>query len=1481
MVPSLATPTTLTQAEFRAMVAAEGATPESRDGVDIFTLHGVRVQAVLHSRAMRRELARAIDEFDPDWVLVSAEDPARNLLTPALAARPDRVLYLVLAPNALPFGPHALFPGETRTRLVSRVTGIVTLSESTRQYVARWGRLPAAVMRFPAFGGMPFPVLGNFDQGSVMMINPSAIKGISIFMALARELKDTPFTAVTSWATTAADEAALRAMPNVRIVGPSDDTNTLYGNARILLVPSLWQEDLASTVIEAMLRGIPVLASDVGGLPEAKLGTNFVLPVKAIQTYDEGVDDRLIPRPLVPDQDIGPWLDALRRLLTDRQLYAAESDAARRAASAFVADFNVQSWEGLLAGLATRIGAAGTTAAKAADDDNRKATETILAESPIEVLVAATFAAEPIGESLEFWLREMQVEHRVEFASHGQVFQALLASPTRARGGSPRVTAILVRVLDWVTAGPDRAARELIAALKAHAAQGDHYVVIISPSPDSEARRTIDAAEALLATELSSIPNIRLFTPAVLLEAYPVGRCHDERAAGVDELPYTRELYAALGTLIARAVYAVAYPPRKVIVLDADGTLWSGVCAEDGPMGVDIDPPHAALQRFMVDQHQAGMLLCLASKNTEQDVLRTFTQRVHDMPLRLEHFVAHRINWRPKSDNLRELAEELGLDLSSFIMVEDSPIECAEVRAHCPEVAVVELPVNPAEIPAVLAHTWALDRSMVTEEDRGRSAFYRANAEREQTRRESPTLEDFLEKLELQVDIAPMGLDCYARAAQLTRRTNQFNCRPIRRSEADLKAVVATHGLDGRVVRVRDRFGDYGLVGVMLFRLHADVLSVDTYLLSCRALGRRVEHRMLAHLGHVAADHGLAWIEVEFLATDRNRPASEFLNGIVEPVRDPKRNGPLYRIPLERALTAPDLTCRSGISDVPPNEPQAHRRPAMGVETSPLIARIATDLRSPGALLRAIDQRTAPPTRVIASGTGADSGLEARLTQIWEHILGRSVKATDNFFDLGGDSLSAMRIAWAVESAFGSKPPLMFVFDGADTVRAMARDLIQRNVQLAGPLTGALPTTAAVPTNSQLHVMIFTPDYPPDVRGGMGTLTRELATGLCQIGAIVDVIVAPPVEWKARPTMTHPAQSSSMRVHLAPVTSPSRNADVLTCAEEIIRAHGRPDVVHTNELFFYPACAELRRRLGTPAVASWQLPWQALSEWAGQPLTPGHAELERLVLRDADAIITPSWSMRSVAAEHYGVGVERVHVVHNGLDHEALFRDVPAHEDLQALRHELAPPDAKIVLYAGRLVHMKGIGALFEAAAQIVARRVDVHFIIAGEAGAEYEREYAAILERHAAILGHFSMLGRLARERLAAVYLVSDMAVLPHVYDPFPYAALEAMAAGLPVVATAAGGLAEIVVHNVTGLHVPVRQLDGPRRGAVIEDLAEAIEALLDQPGRARAFGAAGRARVLSRYRATDMVAGTLGVYRSILARSGVHTVSPVVEQT
>ncbi len=339
-----------------AAALAEGAAKRAQmaqEGLDRQTLveRGVELYEVAERARQAAVLRRQIREFQPDWVLVSSEDLGHALLREAHEAAPGRVVYLAHTPQFFPFGPASWNPDPGATELVTRAAGVVAIGQHTAAYIRQHTGREAVVIHPPIYGSGPFPNLASFDTGLATMVNPCAVKGISIFMALAERFPAYGFGAMPGWGTTAADRVQMAALANIAMLPNCRHIVEFLGRTCILLMPSLWYEGFGLTVMEAMLHGIPVISSDAGGLVEAKMGTPFVVHAPAIERYAPVFDEHSLPKPVIGPVDLRPWEDALRALLTDRALYERVSAASREAALRFAGSLDAGRMQAFLQSL--------------------------------------------------------------------------------------------------------------------------------------------------------------------------------------------------------------------------------------------------------------------------------------------------------------------------------------------------------------------------------------------------------------------------------------------------------------------------------------------------------------------------------------------------------------------------------------------------------------------------------------------------------------------------------------------------------------------------------------------------------------------------------------------------------------------------------------------------------------------------------------------------------------------------------------------------------------------------------------------------------------------------------------------------------------------------------------------------------------------------------------------------------------------------
>ncbi len=321
------------------------------DGVCRFVLNNVLVNAVMPEQSLQLKARTIIEEFQPDWILVSSEDFGQRLLRAAARYDPNRIVYIAHTLQFLPFGPASFWPNRLGSELLHRVRAIVTISAFVKDYLETHGQLGSTQLRFPLFGKPPIPLYTQPFTGFITMVNPSLIKGLSIFCELAKAFPELPFAAVASWGTTNKDLETLSSLSNVTVLPAVDDVESIYSRTRILVAPSIWYESFGLVVIEAMLRGIPVIASDTGGLKEAKLGTDYALHVNPIIEYLSDLDENQLPIPIVPDQDIRPWITALGSLAGDSSQYRELARESRARSMEYARGADIRQFESFLCSL--------------------------------------------------------------------------------------------------------------------------------------------------------------------------------------------------------------------------------------------------------------------------------------------------------------------------------------------------------------------------------------------------------------------------------------------------------------------------------------------------------------------------------------------------------------------------------------------------------------------------------------------------------------------------------------------------------------------------------------------------------------------------------------------------------------------------------------------------------------------------------------------------------------------------------------------------------------------------------------------------------------------------------------------------------------------------------------------------------------------------------------------------------------------------
>jgi FkbH-like protein len=354
----------------------------------------------------------------------------------------------------------------------------------------------------------------------------------------------------------------------------------------------------------------------------------------------------------------------------------------------------------------------------------------------------------------------------------------------------------------------------------------------------------------------------------------------DKRFGLMNKAPFRQPFVDAIAGEIIRHLRCRFLPPKKVLVLDCDNTLWGGVVGECGADNIELDPyeypgiAYYRVQSEILSIAEKGILICLCSKNDEAAVWEVLEKHPYCL-LRRDKIAGHRINWADKATNLRELATELNLSTDSMVFVDDNPAECQLVRASFPEMAVIQVPAKIYEYPGTLDASGLFDRLSVSEEDRERVQYYRADKDRReiQTRLVDPV--DFLRDLKMRAVIRPLQTADLPRAAQLCQRTNQFNTTTRRHTESDLAALLENPGAKMFLLQADDRFGPLGHSGLIIFRRLENAVEVDTFLMSCRIIGRQFD-RALFRQGVKSLPKTWAFTEVRasYIPTPKNNVVS-------------------------------------------------------------------------------------------------------------------------------------------------------------------------------------------------------------------------------------------------------------------------------------------------------------------------------------------------------------------------------------------------------------------------------------------------------------------------------------------------------------------------------------------------------------------------------------------------------------------------------
>jgi FkbH-like protein len=391
-------------------------------------------------------------------------------------------------------------------------------------------------------------------------------------------------------------------------------------------------------------------------------------------------------------------------------------------------------------------------------------------------------------------------------------------------------------------------------------------------------RNLIDGVNRELAEYVIGSGDV-LLDVTTLAETVGLAEWHNTQLWNMAKFPFADEFIPLYADYVARTVAAIRGKSAKVLILDLDNTVWGGVIGDDGLEGIHVaqgdtrGEAHLAVQRLALDLRQRGIVLAVCSKNTDE-VAREPFEKHPEMQLKLEHIAVFQANWNDKASNILAIAEELSLGLDSMVFLDDNPAERGMVRKLLPQVRVPELPEDPAYYARTLAAAGYFEAIAFASEDLKRAGFYQDNARRASLQKQVGGVDAYLASLDMTITLQPFDAIGRARIVQLINKSNQYNLTTRRYTDPEVTEAENNSEVFTLQVRLADIFGDNGMISVVICRPgEAGAWEIDTWLMSCRVLGRKVEHMVLREILEHARAAGIEKLSGTYRPTGRNKLA--------------------------------------------------------------------------------------------------------------------------------------------------------------------------------------------------------------------------------------------------------------------------------------------------------------------------------------------------------------------------------------------------------------------------------------------------------------------------------------------------------------------------------------------------------------------------------------------------------------------------------
>ncbi|MGB8642471.1 MAG: HAD-IIIC family phosphatase [Nitrososphaeraceae archaeon] len=532
-------------------------------------------------------------------------------------------------------------------------------------------------------------------------------------------------------------------------------------------------------------------------------------------------------------------------------------------------------------------------------------------QKKIKVAILSSFTINGLEEALRVKCAESDITCATYLCGYGQYNQDILDQSSKLYEFSPDITFMIIdtrSVLSTLFYTPytipandrrtyiDKRVADFVNLVKTFKNRTGSKLVLTncsiptySPYGICEVRTEYGLKEmvydfnARLSDAFRSDPQVFLFDFNSFVAKYGEINVLDYRQFLVGDIKVSLSYIPHLAEELMGYVKASLGVNRKCIVLDLDNTLWGGIIGEDGFDRIDLSlkPPGMAFmefQRVLLALYQRGVILAINSRNNEDEALRAIRDHPF-MVLREEHFATMKINWSDKISNMKEIAQELNIGLDSIVYFDDDPINRELMSKAIPQIKTIDLPDDPSLYASTLMQINDFNTLVMTNEDRKRGEMYREEHKRTELKRSSSNLEDFLKQLEIRVTMKKANNFTIPRIAQLTLKTNQFNLTTHRYQEEDVETLAQDHTKLIGCAQTQDKFGDNGITGVYIVNKN-DVDKewfIDTFLLSCRVMGRGIEDAMMGYILSKAKEEGVIKVKAEFIPTKKNKPCEQLL----------------------------------------------------------------------------------------------------------------------------------------------------------------------------------------------------------------------------------------------------------------------------------------------------------------------------------------------------------------------------------------------------------------------------------------------------------------------------------------------------------------------------------------------------------------------------------------------------------------------------